>query len=105
MNDPTSPYPIDVQAQYPVQSSRLLSACAILWFFPKTLLIIPHAFVLAFVGLAGAFVAWIAQWLVLFGGVYPQGMFDFALGAVRWQTRVNAWIFGLVDRYPPFSLR
>jgi hypothetical protein len=49
-------------------------------------------------------VIWIGFWAVLFTGRYPRGLSDFVLGWQRWQTRMNAWMFGLVDRYPPFSL-
>jgi len=42
--------------------------------------------------------------VVLFTGSCPRALFDFLRGWMRWQTRMNAWVFGLVDRYPPFSL-
>ena len=42
---------------------------------------------------------------ILFTGHFPQGMFDFVSGAVRWQLRVNGYVVLLTDEYPPFSLR
>ena len=48
-------------------------------------------------------IAWFA---VLFTGKYPQGLFNFVTGVMRWGLRVNAYAFLLVtDQYPPFSLR
>jgi hypothetical protein len=97
-------YPIRLEADYPETSSRLLALSAILFMFPKMLLLIPHIIILWFVQLAGFVVAIIGFWVVLFTGRYPRGMYEFVLGWLRWQTRISAWLLGLVDRYPPFSL-
>ena len=71
----------------------------------RQLAAIPHLFVLAFVGIA-AFVLWVvAQWVILFVASFPRGMWDIEAGYVRWYTRVTAYALGLVDRYPPFSMR
>jgi len=43
--------------------------------------------------------------IVLFTGRYPRSMFDFLVGVTRWQTRINLWLFGVADEYPPFSLQ
>lgn len=99
-----SDYPVMVEADYPPESSRLLALCGIFW-FPKVLLLLPHLFILYFISLAAILVVYIGYWVVLFTGRYPRGMHEFVLGMLRWQTRINAWLFGLVDRYPPFHLR
>jgi len=72
----------------------------------KWLLAIPHYFVLAFLAL-GAFFAVVFAWFaILFTGSYPQGIFDFVVGVMRWGLRVNAYAYLLVtDQYPPFSLK
>jgi len=71
----------------------------------KWLLAIPHYIVLAFLYIAVVVVVIIAWFAILFTGRYPQGMFDFVVGVVRWSLRVTAYAFLLVtDRYPPFSL-
>lgn len=71
----------------------------------KWLLAIPHVVVLAPLGLfqvVAVFLAWVA---ILFTGVYPRGLFDFAQGVMRWSLRVFAYALLMVtDRYPPFSL-
>lgn len=105
MLEASTDYSVRLQIDRPAQSSRGLALCSVLMFFPKLLFAIPHMFVLAIVGWAGFFVAWAAQVVVLFTGEYPAGMHAFVAGTLRWQSRVNAWIFGLVDRYPPFTLR
>ena len=70
----------------------------------RQLAVIPHYFVLIFVGIA-AFVLWfVVQWVILFGATFPRGMWDVVAGYVRWYARVNAYALGLVERYPPFTL-
>jgi hypothetical protein len=96
-------YPIDLRADYPESSSRGWAALTIL--FIKFLAIIPHAFILLFLGIAQMVVAYIAQIAVAFGREYPRGMFDFVAGVLRWNTRVSAFVFSLTDRYPPFTLQ
>jgi hypothetical protein len=70
----------------------------------RILLVIPHLIVLTFVVFAWwltAIVAWVA---ILLSGTYPEGLYDFGVGALRWLIRVEAYVFLLVDEYPPFSL-
>jgi len=72
----------------------------------KWLLAIPHYVVLAFLYI-GAFLAVVAAWFaILFTGRYPEGLFRFVEGVIRWHNRVVAYAFLMVtDAYPPFSLR
>jgi hypothetical protein len=71
----------------------------------KWLLAIPHLIVLFFLAI-GAIVAVIIAWFaILFTGNYPQGLFDYVVGVLRWGNRVSAYAFLLVtDKYPPFRL-
>lgn len=80
----------------PERLSRLL-------IFVKWLLIIPHLFILAFVGLAAGVVTFIAFFAILITGSYPRSMFDFMVGFMRWTLRVNLYLLNLTDVYPPFS--
>lgn len=98
-----SAYPVRVDADYPEHSSRFLALLGLL-FFLKTLLLLPHAIVLYFVGIIQGIIVWLAYWVVLFTGRYPRGMFNFVIGASRWQLRTNLWLYGITDKYPPFSL-
>jgi len=73
----------------------------------KWFLAIPHFVVLAFlwVGFVVASVA--AFFSILFTGRYPQALFRYTSGVLRWTWRVSfyATTGGLgTDRYPPFSL-
>jgi hypothetical protein len=71
----------------------------------KWFLAIPHFFVLLFLWIAAIVVVVIAWFAILFTGRYPQGMFDFVVGVMRWHNRVVGYAFILsTDRYPPFSL-
>jgi Domain of unknown function (DUF4389) len=82
---------------YPERSSRLL-------IFVKWLLAIPHAFVLGFLGLALFYVVTPIAWVsILVLGRYPRGMWEFALGTLRWYARLNAYVMLQRDEYPPFG--
>lgn len=98
-------YPVNLSIDYPLKSSRALAAFSIPFFFLRGLLLIPAVFCLYFVGIAAFFVVWIAFWAVTFTGKYPQGMFEFVTGYLRWSTRVSAYLYGLTDAYPPFRMR
>ncbi len=71
----------------------------------KWFLAIPHYVVLFFLGI-GALVAVIVAWFaIIFTGRYPENLFRFVVGVIRWSNRVTAYAFLLVtDEYPPFQL-
>lgn len=98
MTTPPNPsYPLQVEIDYPDRLSRLL-------IFVKWLLVIPHYIALLFLGI-GAYVVWIVSFFaVLITGRYPEGMFNYLAGVLRWSVRVSAYQFFLTDAYPPFSL-
>jgi hypothetical protein len=92
-------YPLTYEVEYDGSLSRLL-------IFVKWLLAIPHLIVLALLGIAAFVAAVIAWFAILFTGRFPQGLFDFNVGVMRWYQRVYAYAFLLfTDRYPPFSLK
>jgi hypothetical protein len=71
----------------------------------KWFLAIPHYVVLFFLYIGAIVVAIVAWFAILFTGQYPQGMFTFVEGVLRWHNRVTAYAFLLVtDEYPPFRL-
>ena len=70
----------------------------------RLLLAIPHFIVLCFVLFAWALTTIVAWFAILITGSYPQGLYGFGAGALRWYIRVEAYVLLLVDDYPPFSL-
>jgi len=71
----------------------------------KWLLAIPHYVLLAFL-LIGAILAVIGAWFaILVTGRYPQGLFTYIEGVMRYGNRLTAYV-GLLttDTYPPFRL-
>ena len=71
----------------------------------KWLLAIPHYIVLIVLGICWLVVTVIAWFAILIVGRYPLGMFNFSVGVLRWEARVEAYMAILsTDRYPPFRL-
>jgi hypothetical protein len=71
----------------------------------KWILAIPHFIVLVFLWIAALLAVIVAWFAILFTGRYPNGIFDFVEGVLRWSQRVVAYAFLLVtDAYPPFHL-
>ena len=98
-------YGVRFEVEQPESSSRILALLGVLFFFPKLILLIPHLIILTALAFVTLVVVYIAYWAVLITGSYPRGLFDFAVGIVRWETRTDSWFIGFTDRYPPFSLR
>jgi len=46
-----------------------------------------------------------AERVVVFTGALPVGIQDFAAGAMQWTLRVYAFLAGITDEYPKFSLQ
>lgn len=70
----------------------------------RLILAIPHLIAVWILGIVWALATVIAWFSILFTGRYPQGLYDFATGVLRWNTRVEAYLLLLHDNYPPFSL-
>jgi hypothetical protein len=70
----------------------------------RPILAVPHLVLLFFVLLAWLVATVIAWFSVVFTGNYPAVFSVFAIGAMRWLLRVEAYMLLLVDEYPPFSL-
>lgn len=71
----------------------------------KWFLAIPHYIFLAFLFIGAIFSTLIALFSILFTGKYPEALFRYNEGVIRWGTNVSSYAFlMLTDQYPPFSL-
>jgi hypothetical protein len=70
----------------------------------RIILVIPHAIVLAIVGIVAVLMVIFAAVMILISESYPESVYKFLRGWIRWQARVLAYLAALVDEYPPFSL-
>ncbi len=99
MSQKQNPYPVNIRGDLSVPPGPGL------WLL-KWLLGIPHYVCLAFLWVA-AVIAWIiALFAILFTGKYPESLFKFITGVLRWSWRVGFYSYQVLgtDRYPPFSL-
>jgi hypothetical protein len=92
------------EAAYPVRFDVDYPECLSRWkIFIKWLLAFPHYIVLMLYGIAYYVTVIIAWFAILFTGRYPRGLFDFAVGLLRWSSRVTAYVYLMRDEYPPFG--
>lgn len=65
---------------------------------------IPSVIVLAILTWVASIVWIVAVVFVLVDEQYPERMWRFLVGILRWEARLAAYLASLVDEYPPFSL-
>jgi hypothetical protein len=90
-------YPITYEADFKPEPNRWTT-------FFRPLLAIPWLVVALFWGLLFVFThlfAWIAVTIL---GRYPQWLYDFNAGVVRYMVRFGAWFYLQTDQWPPFGL-
>jgi uncharacterized membrane protein len=92
-----SNFPIDYEADYVEERSRLTT-------FFRYFMIIPQALFGIILGIAGFFTLIAAWFAMVFTGKYPEGLYKFNSGRLRWGTRLNAYFLLVTDAYPPFSI-
>jgi hypothetical protein len=70
----------------------------------RIILAIPSAIVLGLLGIVAGVLVLFAAIMILIQETYPEGVYNYLRGVVRWEARLLAYIASLVDEYPPFAL-
>jgi Domain of unknown function (DUF4389) len=65
---------------------------------------VPHAAVLAVLGIASALVGFVAAIMILVTERYPEGLHAFQRDVLAWMARFLGYHASLVETYPPFSM-
>lgn len=92
---------LTIQHQERYSRGELLLRTLFGWIY----ILIPHAFILMFVGLWGAILQFVAFWVILFTGRYPESMFEFQVGLLKWTLRLSARLYNISDGYPAFGVK
>jgi hypothetical protein len=93
----TSRYPVQYECDYVERRSRLTT-------FFRLILAFPHYFVLTFYGIVVMFAVLIAWFALLFTARWPQGLYNFVAGVLRYAARLYGYLHLTTDAYPPFDL-
>jgi len=91
----SGPVPVQVAVAEAARQSRVTVAFRLIW-------AIPHLFVLYFLGIVAVVVVFIGWWGALFTGRLPDFAANYLGGYMRWNARVDGYVFLLTDAYPPF---
>ena len=91
----------EIKYQENYSRSELLLRSIFGWIY----ILLPHAFLLVFLGIWSAILTFISFWVILFTGRYPQSFFEFQVDLLRWNNRLNARFYNLSDGYPAFGLK
>lgn len=92
---------LSIQHQESYSRGELLLRTLFGWLY----ILIPHMFILIFVSLWGMVLQFVAFWVILFTGRYPESMFEFQVGLLKWDLRLNARIYNVSDGYPAFGVK
>jgi hypothetical protein len=90
-------YPITYEADFNPTPSRGTT-------FFRLLLAIPWFIVSIFWGILFLFTHFIAWIALIVLGRYPEWLYDFNSGVIRFGVRVYAWVYLQTDEWPPFGI-
>lgn len=71
----------------------------------RLILAIPQILAVWVLGVAWLMTTIIAWFSILLTGRYPASLYEFGVGALRWNIRLEAYLLLLHDQYPPFALK
>ena len=91
----------DFDVKYPESLSRGRQIVKLL--FGVIYVMIPHGFLLIFRTIWNAILTFLAFWVVLFTGKFPESWHEFTVGTMRWSMRINLYLGYMTDDYPPFT--
>jgi hypothetical protein len=92
-----APYPVSMEIVDPAGPRNGLSVAFRIFYA------LPHYILLGFVIVGWSVTTILAWFIILFTKRYPQGLYEFGVGTLRWVLRVQAYTLLMVDEYPPFS--
>lgn len=96
MDASTSTYPVRFDVAYPQGENRLM-------LLVRWLLVIPHMIVLAVLQWVANVLLFLMLFVLLFSARFPESIFGFMSGVLRWQYNATAYLM-FHNSYPPFSL-
>jgi len=102
LTDRYPPFEGDWVISYDVRYPERLSRWKLL--FWKVITAIPHFIIVGILFMTVYIVTIIAWFFILITGRYPRGLHEYAVGVMRWNARVWAYVLSLTDEYPPFNL-
>ena len=91
-----STYPVTYHQSPPVDRNRLTV-------FFRYFMVIPHAIWACFYGFGAFVVTFFAWFAIVATGRYPDGMYNFVAGFVRFITRLGGYYYLVTDEFPPFD--
>lgn len=91
------PYPLTFVVDQPEKRSRLTT-------FFRLILAIPWLIALYVLEIVVGIVVIIAWFVLLFTGRWPEGLYNFTVGVLRFYARTIGYLVLLSDGFPPFGL-
>lgn len=90
-------YPFGLDIDPPAPQSRLT-------IFFRYLLAIPHIIVVGILSLVVEILVVLAWFIIVITGKLPGGFASFVLNVYHWAVRMQAYIYLLTGKYPPFAM-
>lgn len=90
-------YPVNYEADFNPEPNRWTT-------FFRPILAIPWLIVAVFWGFLFLFTHFFAWVAIIILGRYPDWLFEFNSGVVRFGVRIGAWIYLQTDEWPPFGI-
>jgi hypothetical protein len=90
-------YPVTYEADYRREPNRLTT-------FFRFIVAIPWIIVGYIYAIAGVFAVLIAWFAIVITGRYPEGLYNFNSGILRYTARLNSFIGLLTDEFPSFGI-